>query len=275
MSGGMIANLGGFDFDRVVKPLLDRNMPLPELYTKGWQVRRAEYDHQLLQHTADMGVDVRQGARVTHVVREESTDLLAARATGVTFRDENGLQSVDCTWLVDCTGQDALIGRELKLRDFFEQMNNYALYGYWRDFNWHEDFLGHRQFTRIFLATSPNGWLWCIPASAHVMSVGLVTTREALNKSKASPENLYRAEIAGCPEIATILEGASLTKLWPGQKRMILAAQDWSYTSRHICGVGWTMVGDAAGFVDPILSSGRDDCPRIGAKSGLHHQFGL
>jgi flavin-dependent dehydrogenase len=257
----------GFDFDRVVKPLLDRNIPLPELYTKGWQVRRHEYDHQLLLHAAECGVEVREGARVTDVLRESSGDKLTARVTGVEYRDAEGLQRIDCTWLMDCTGQDALLGRELKLRDYSEKMNNYALYGYWTDFNWYEDFLGHPHFTRIFLATSPNGWLWCIPASAEIMSVGLVTTRDILNKAKAKPQDLYLAEIAGCPEVAAILDSASLVTPMPGQKRSLYAVQDWSYTSRVMFGDGWAMAGDAAGFVDPILSSGVMIAHELGQKA--------
>lgn len=257
----------GFDFDRVVKPLLDRNIPLPEMYTKGWQVRRAEYDHQLLLHAADVGVEVREGARVMSVVREGSGEKISQRITGVEFRDENGLQRADCTWLMDCSGQDALIGRELKVRDYSEKMNNYALFGYWSGYHWIEELMGHPQFTRIFIATSPRGWIWCIPASSSILSIGLVTTRDILQKSKSNPMELYLAEIEGCPEIAAILKGASLSRLFEGQKNPIFAIQDWSYTSRQMYGAGWAMGGDAAGFVDPILSSGVMIAHEMGQKA--------
>jgi flavin-dependent dehydrogenase len=253
----------GFDFDRAVKPLLDTGAALPEFYVKGWQVRRAEYDHQLLLHAADMGTEVREGARVLRVCREQAGD----RVTGVEFRDDAGTHEIKCMWFMDCTGQDALLGHEMKLREFFPQMNNVALFGYWRDFQWQEVYLGHRHFTRIFLATSPNGWFWCIPASAEVMSVGLVTNRESVKAFAGTPEDLYLSEIRACREIAMILHGATMTRLSADQKRDVVTVRDWSYESRQIAGNGWAMCGDAAGFVDPILSSGVMIAHELGQKA--------
>ncbi len=255
----------GFDFDRVVKPLLDKGIPLPEMYTKGWQVRRAEYDHQLLLHAEEMGVEVRQGVRVTRVLRD-GDDKQQARVVGVEVRDARGLHTLECSWLMDCTGQDALIGRDLSNRQYSEKMNNYALYGYWADFNWNETLMGHPRFTRIFLATSAHGWFWCIPASDQFLSVGLVTNRQVIKDLTGSPFDLYLAEMQTCPEIAAILDGARLITL-PGEKRQFYAIQDWSYESRQMAGNGWAMAGDAAGFVDPILSSGVMIAHELGQKA--------
>lgn len=251
----------GFDFDGAIKPLLDTGAKLPEFYMKGWQVRRAEYDHQLLLHAAEMGAEVREGARVLRVVRDQE------RVTGVEYHDDSGTREAGCTWFMDCTGQDALLGHEMKLREFFPQMNNVALFGYWRDFQWQEAYLGHRNFTRIFLATSPHGWFWCIPASAEVMSVGLVTNRESVKASAGKPEELYLSEIRACPEIAMILDGATMNRLSADQKRDVVAIRDWSYESRQMTGDGWAMCGDAAGFVDPILSSGVMIAHELGQKA--------
>ncbi len=256
----------GFDFDQALKPLLNQELPLPEMYTKGWQVRRAEYDHELLKHAVEMGVAVREGARVTRVMRDAG-DPLTARLTGVEYRDDRGTYTVNCQWLMDCTGQAALIGHDLNLREYDAAMNNYALYGYWRDFNWNEDWLGHRDFTRIFLATSPHGWFWCIPASPDLMSIGLVTNRETLATSRLDPFALYYREIQACPEIAAILAGATITRLSADQSRDVLATQDWSYSSRQLTGPGWALAGDAAGFVDPILSSGVMIAHELGQKA--------
>lgn len=255
----------GFDFDRVVKPLLDKGIPLPEMYTKGWQVRRAEYDHQLLLHAEEMGVEVRQGARVTRVLRA-GDDKQQARVVGVEVRDARGLHTLECSWLMDCTGQDALIGRDLDNRQYSEKMNNYALYSYWTDFNWHEELMGHPRFTRIFLATSAHGWFWCIPSTEQILSIGLVTNRQVIKNLKGTPLDLYLAEMQTCPEIAAILDGARMVTL-PGEKRQFYAIQDWSYESQQMAGNGWAMAGDAAGFVDPILSSGVMIAHELGQKA--------
>src|SRR5581483_9489678 len=242
----------GFEFDERVAKFAQQGQTLPDVYTKAWQVRRAEYDQLLLNHAMEVGVEVHQGARVLHVLRDQET----TRVTGVEYRDEHGTKTVKSTWFLDCTGQDALLGRELGLRDYDEYMNNYALFGYWKGAKWKFEYLGHPHLTRIFLVTTPRGWIWYIPVSQDTVSIGFVTSRQTLKHMPNGPEQLYREEIASCTEIQDLLTDAYLVRIAQDQTRDVCSVQDWSYTSRQMSGPGWAMVGDAAGFVDPILSSG-------------------
>ncbi len=275
MSGGHNRQPWGFDFDRVTKPLLERGIVLPESYSKGWQVRRAEYDHELLQHTAEMGVEVRQATRVTQVLRD-GDDRMTARVIGVECRDAKGTTTLNCSWLMDCTGQDALLGHDLDNRRYSASMNNYALYGYWSGYTWHEAFMGQPQLTRIFLATSQHGWFWCIPASDTILSIGLVTNREILNTMPGTAHDLYLSEIKTCPEVAAILDGAVLTKLSTNQNRgHFMQCRIGLTRVRRWWATGWAMAGDAAAFVDPILSSGVMVAHELGQKAAYTIQLGL
>src|SRR5579859_5690145 len=253
----------GFTFDEIVANFAERGQTLPEIYTKAWQVRRGEYDHLLLQHAEEAGVEVRQGARVVRILQDDRSE----RITGVEYRDESGSHLIASTWLMDCSGQDGLLGRKLGVLEFDEQMNNYALFGYWKDAKWKFAYLGHPDRTRIFIATTPRGWIWYIPVSREVVSVGFVTHRQALKDMSRGPEQLYREEINTCGEIQHLLADAHLVRLAPDQKQDVCAIQDWSYTSRQLAGPGWVMVGDAAGFVDPILSSGVMLAHELGQKA--------
>ncbi len=253
----------GFDFDEIVAKVAARGQTLPEIYTKSWQVRRAEYDHLLLKHAIEVGVEVHQDARVLRVLHGAND----TRVTGVEYRDAKGTRSVNSTWFMDCSGQDALLGHALGLRDYDEQMNNYALFGYWKGAKWKFAYLGHPHLTRIFLATTPRGWVWYIPVSRDVVSVGFVTHRQMLKQLTNGPEQLYREEIAACPEIQDLLADATLVRIARDQSRDVCAIQDWSYTSRQMAGPGWALVGDAAGFVDPILSSGVMLAHELGQKA--------
>ncbi len=253
----------GFEFDTVVSQLAAQGKSLPKHFTKAWQVRRAEYDHLLLKHALASGVEVRQGARVTRVLRAGP----GGRVSGVEYSDESGSHSVQCAWVMDCSGQSALLANELKLREYDQQMNNYALFGYWKGAQWIYAYVGHPELTRICILTTPRGWLWYIPVSRDIMSVGLVTHRQTLKNMAGGPEKLYREELAACPEIQGLLKKAYLVRLTPDQKRDVCAIQDWSYTSRQISGPGWAMVGDAAGFADPILSSGVMLAHELGQKA--------
>ncbi len=252
----------GFEFEQVIANLVAQGKRVPELYTKGWQVRRGEYDHLLLKHAAEMGAEVREGAAVRGVLRDSS-----GRVIGAEYRDDSGSHTVHASWFMDCTGQDALLGHELKLREYDENMNNYALFGYWQGGKWKVEYLGHPNLTRIFIATTPRGWIWYIPVKHDIISVGFVTHRQTLKNHRLSIRDLYREEIAACPEISGLLDGAKLVRIAPDQAHDIVAIQDWSYTSKQMVGDGWAMAGDAAGFVDPILSSGVMLAHELGQKA--------
>lgn len=253
----------GFEFDDVISQLTAQGKTLPKVFTKAWQVKRAEYDHILLKHTQACGVEVRQGARVTRVLRAGAE----GRVSGVEYHDERGIHQVDCAWVVDCSGQSALLASELGLREYDMQMNNYALFGYWKGARWLHEYIGHPELTRICVLTTPRGWIWYIPLSRDIMSVGLVTHRQTLKNLSGGAEKLYREELAACPEIRGLLDKAYLVKIARDQKREICAIQDWSYSSSQVSGPGWVMVGDAAGFVDPILSSGVMLAHELGQKA--------
>jgi flavin-dependent dehydrogenase len=255
----------GFEFDKLIAQLVAQGRRLPELYTKGWHVRRAEYDLLLLLTAAERGVEVRTEARVSDVSRDEST----GRVTGVTYTDKFGTHTVASSLVLDCSGQDGLLGRKFKLRQYDDRMNNYALWGYWRGARWLKQYVGHPNLARIFVATTPLGWIWYIPVHRNVISVGFVTQRQILeDKLKTSdPERLYLDEIRACPEMHGLLDRAQLVRLSADQRRDVCVIQDWSYDSQRMAGPGWAMVGDAAGFVDPILSSGVMLAHELGQKA--------
>lgn len=253
----------GFEFDDLVAPFFAQGKILPQVYTKGWQVRRAEYDHLLLQNAIESDVEVLQGAHVRRPIIDEKS----GRVTGVQYRDSQGTHEVGSTYFVDCTGQDALLSRHFGLRDFDPRMDNYALYGYWQGAKWEKSYVGFPQLTRIFITTSPRGWLWYIPISDQIFSIGFVTRRDTLKQARDNPETLYLQELEDSPEISKLLTKAQLIRYSPGQTRDVLAVRDWAYTSRQMVGDGWALVGDAAGFVDPILSSGVMLAHELGQKA--------
>jgi hypothetical protein len=64
-----------------------------------------------------------------------------------------------------------------------------------------------------------------------------------------------------------LLAKAHLVHIARDQKRDVCAIQDWSYTCRQMSGPNWAIAGDAAGFVDPILSSGVMLAHELGQKA--------
>ena len=157
------------------------------------------------------------------------------------------MTDVRARFVVDASGQSALLGRRFGLRRWDDFFRNLAVYGYYR---------GARRLpppdeTNIFIESYRGGWLWTIPLHTGVASVGAVVDaaagRERLRDEGA--ERFLASQIAQAPHTSAMLRDAALRD---GPH----VARDWSYVSERTAGDRFVMVGDAACFVDPLFSSG-------------------
>lgn len=238
----------GFEFQEIDGQLKRQGVSLSRDYFKGWQVTRADYDHILLDHAAEYGVEVLEGARVTEVRVETNA------RRGVTFVQDGAEHEIRADLVVDCSGQKAVLGNLFRLKRWDARLNNVAIYGYWEGARWKFEYVGHPNITRILIATTERGWIWYIPVRRNTISVGFVTHADIARGFKLA--DAYFDELRQSPEVSDLLAPAKLVRLTPDQRTDLLTERDWSYTCERMTGDGWMLVGDAAGFVDPILSSG-------------------
>jgi flavin-dependent dehydrogenase len=213
-----------------------------------WQVDRSRYDHILLEHARQNGVEVEEEVRVDGVLRD------GERVVGLRVRSGGVVREVRAGHVVDCSGQARVLSRQLGLANERHALGDLAIYRYYRGLRWLEPLLGSPGASKIFFSATPSGWMWLIPLSATDVSVGLVTRREAL--VGVPPEHLFDRELATVADMAAMLAAAAPIAA-PGETepRTIVVA-DWSYSHHRPCGPGYYLAGDAAAFVDPILSSG-------------------
>lgn len=214
----------------------------PHESSQTWQVDRADFDLMLLDHAAENQVEVCQGANVKDVVFEND----CARGVEIEFEDGERAR-VDARVIVDCSGQTALIGRKLKLKQVDPVLRHASIYtryrGAWRD-------RGRDEGATVILHTDlAKSWFWYIPLPNNEVSVGVVGPVDYLLKRGESLERVFQDELAICPEVARRIEGSE-------QIFEIRAIRDFSYISKRIAGDGWIMAGDAFGFLDPIYSTG-------------------
>ena len=230
---------------------LDRDLPgldeaglLAGAYEHAWQVDRATFDHRLLQAAAAHGADVRHGWTAI------APRMDGERVVGMRLRDPHG-DEVDqpATHVLDCTGQRGVLGRALGGTRLVSDLQASATYAYFDGAGGVPGPLGRHVQLVVSL---PEGWAWFIPISPTRTSVGLVhRLKERLDVER------FRALLhpAGLP-----LSGATLVN----PSRPLHHGRDWSFTHQRFGGPGWTLVGDAACFVDPILSGGVDFAVRGG-----------
>jgi clorobiocin biosynthesis protein Clo-hal/halogenation protein CepH len=211
-------------------------------YPHSYQVWRPEFDSLLLDNSRRHGVEVCEGHRVTDVVFD------GGRATAVRVQREDGSGRAEAAdFIVDASGQAALIGRARDLRRWDPYFRNMAVYGY---------FAGAARLdppdeTNILVESYPSGWFWTIPLHTGVASVGAVVDRDvaAERVRGGGLAEFLMAELAMAPRTSSLLRQARLVK---GP----VSIRDWSYVSESVVGDGFVLVGDAACFVDPLFSSG-------------------
>ena len=136
-------------------------------------------------------------------------------------------------------------------------MNNLALYGYWAGSRLTEAAATERPEERWALVnTTDLGWVWHIPIAQDCVSVGLVTNRHTVQRGD-DLSTIYDDAVRATPGIGELLESATFLGDRPaGGRRRVAVVEDWAYAVDEVCGDGWYLVGDAAVFVDPVLSSG-------------------
>lgn len=211
-----------------------------QLYT--YHVDRGQFDLLLLQHAEELGANVCEGLRVDHVDFDDGPlPHIRARLGG----KEIGFR---VRVVVDATGRNTLLGRQMKLRITDPVFDQFALH------TWFEGFDrggGAEKANFIFIHFIPmhNTWVWQIPITDTVTSVGVVTQKKNFAKSKSSREAFFWE----CTSLREELhEGLRRAR----QVRPFKEEGDYSYAMRQLAGDRFLLIGDAGRFVDPIFSSG-------------------
>jgi flavin-dependent dehydrogenase len=206
-----------------------------------YQVWRPQFDQLLLENSRAHGVEVREGHQVVDVLFTEG------RARAVRYTADGVAGTAQARFVVDASGQGALLGHKLQLRRWDAFFQNLAVYGY---------FTGAQRLpapddTNIFIESYPHGWFWHIPLHTGWTSTGAVvdsrTGQEGMRRT--GPLRFLMDQVAQAPRTAHMLCEA---KLACGP----FVIRDWSYISDEVVGDGYILVGDAACFVDPLFSSG-------------------
>ncbi len=226
-------------------------------YGKTFQVERSRFDHILLQHAAERGCEVREGHRVTSVHLDN--DGATIDYEGLSSHDDStpkngGSQKAPsissgqarCRWVVDASGRDSFLGRHLNLpREKLDIPKRIAIYAHFKGvYRNPGEAEGHITVVRM-----RDGWCWFIPLDAEKTSVGLVQGLEGFKQSGLAPEQSFERAMTEQPELQFRIKSA---------ERMgeIYTTSDYTYRHKSMAGARMLLVGDAAGFIDPIFSSG-------------------
>jgi len=222
---------------------LSRKVAGPTSYA--YQVDRERFDAILLENSRRNGVDVREEHEVSSLVVEDG------RVAGVRFRGADGVErTARARYVVLATGNTDALHRHVGERGYSEFFLNIALFGYYTG--------GHRlpapNEGNILCAAFDGGWIWYIPLSETLTSVGAVVSRDRADVIQRGREAALRHFIDSCPMIADYLSSAS--RVTTGTYGEVRVRKDYSYSNSRYWRPGIVLVGDAACFIDPVFSSG-------------------
>ncbi len=209
-------------------------------YASTFQVERAPFDALLLEHAAESGCTVRQRCAITQITPHPDHVI-------VEYTQDGARREVRASWVVDATGRDAIAGRTLGVpKHPTQSATRIATYAHFHGVVGPDG----PAAGSITIVRLPAGWFWFIPLNAGTTSVGYVQLTSDFKAAGRPPEESFTQTVAAHAGLAARM--ATATRI--GDFR---TTADYSYRFATFAPHPRVLlVGDAAGFVDPIFSSG-------------------
>ena len=153
--------------------------------------------------------------------------------------------------MIDASGNGSRIHNAVGgQRQYSEFFRNIAVFSYFEG----AGRLPEPDSGNILSAAFDRGWIWFIPLSDELTSVGVVVSVDDAEAIQANPDAALRAMIDQCPAVRQYLGDAKRSTTPPYDE--VRVRRDYSYERTALWRPGMVVVGDAAMFIDPVFSSG-------------------
>ncbi|MBK7860697.1 MAG: tryptophan 7-halogenase [Archangiaceae bacterium] len=215
-------------------------------------VLRADTDAFLVSRFADYGVQYFDRTEVVDFGRDGDDVWLSVAHEGATRRITGRL-------VVDASGHASYFAKRFDLRDAEPRLktNTRTLFGHFAEVPSLEDTVGASNPAFRFKRHGgtqhhcfEGGWIWVIPFDDGITSVGLqLDPRIWPLDETVSPEEEMKRVFARFPTVQ-----AHLGQMKPTRK--IVRTGRVQFTSKTILGDGFVLTPHAAGFIDPLFSTG-------------------
>ncbi|MCW0220286.1 MAG: NAD(P)/FAD-dependent oxidoreductase [Prosthecobacter sp.] len=229
-----------------------------------FQLDRSLLDEHVLKLAQEAGADLLRPATIREVSLGEGNE--AHQITVATGKNET--KRFTTRWVIDASGKKAVLAKKLGLhRSLGEEHATSALWCRYRNVNPLDSHKSRKLHPKLMMrakasrASATNHlmgrgwWVWLIPLANGDYSVGVVWDRNVftLPEGPSLTERL-RAHILQHPIGRLMFEDAEPVE---GDT---FYYKGLPYYSEQMAGNRWAMVGDAAGFIDPLYSQGLDYC---------------
>jgi flavin-dependent dehydrogenase len=203
-----------------------------------YQVTRADFDKVLLDHAAECGTEVHEETSVDRVDFSKDDVELAVRRN-------SSSHSIRARYVIDASGRTSVLGKHFKIKKTYDHLQKLSIFAHY-DGVWRAEGIDG---TLTLLVRGIDRWFWVIPLTTARTSIGVVLDKEVFRQSKLRAEDFLEQALTEQPIIAQRMTHAR-------RASEVYVEADFSYRSARLRGDRWLLAGDAAGFIDPIFSSG-------------------
>jgi flavin-dependent dehydrogenase len=202
-----------------------------------YNVPRIKFEATLLENAKRAGAKVFEiEAKVERVPGEDKV-----RLSDETLAALGGFFSEQPDLIVDATGRARVLPKLLDIPAREGGRKDTALFAHLDKAELYKS--GYVHSSRL-----DHGWSWRIPLPDRV-SLGIVIPSEHAAAAGATPEERYDNLLKQDSYLRTVTGGSK--RLTP-----VMEYTNYQLVSARLVGDGWALVGDTAGFIDPVFSSG-------------------
>jgi flavin-dependent dehydrogenase len=204
-----------------------------------YQVPRAEFDKVLLDHAAESGAEVREQTLVKRV------EFFRDRVQLDLQSSSGGAETIAARYVIDASGRHSVLGTHFKIKETYPHLRKISIFAHYEGVEMEEG----RDASLTRQVRAADRWFWWVPLPNDRSSIGVVLDSELFRQTKKTPEQFLEESLAQQPFLARRMNHAR--RVTP-----VYASADFSYRLTRLTGERWLLAGDAAGFIDPVFSSG-------------------
>lgn len=218
-----------------------------------FQMARDKMDEVLLRNAREAGAEVREEVLVKEVLFDgDEAQGVAIKQVGEGASDE--ITEIHAKWVVDASGQSAVINRQLKDNWYADPLldKKMAVFSHWKGDIEIENG-DHELNFKLCVHKNRRDWAWYIPIAKDTLSLGVVLSPDTVKAEGPgrTPEQIFYDYAKDIPVVGELIQDPRLSTVEPFR-----VIRDYSYRSVRYYGKRWTIVGDSAGFIDPVFSTG-------------------
>lgn len=205
-------------------------------HTQSYQVDRATFDKVLLDHARTTGAEVREATSVEGVAFDDD---------GATLKVSSASEAIRARYVIDASGRNTVVGSHFKLKQRYPTLNKFSVFAHWEGVTREPGIDG--SLTRM--VRGRDRWFWMIPLGETRMSIGMVMDTVDFKALRQAPEDALEQAIAA--------EATIMARMGAAERvTQVYSTGDYSYRNSAFAGERWLLAGDAAGFIDPVFSTG-------------------